>query len=407
MPPPGFPQRRMPSTVVVPSFLPALRTKVVWGRTIRACALALVLGLVPAAASAQIRVTAAWDANADGLTAGYRVFIGTAPGVPLAEIDAGGATSAVLSLPPGAVYYVTIRAYTSQGRLGPSSADAVVDLSSPPGAPTDFRAGVAGPTASLDWAPPSAGGAPLHYLLSVGTAPGAANVVNGYAVGDVRQVSGDLPQGTYFARLYAANLLGVGPPSAEIAFQITGGYRPLSPSGLSSTWVGTSAQLSWAPPTGGDGNQRPSAYIIEAGTASGASNIAVINVGAATSFLTDVPAGSYHVRVRGVNAIGVSDPSNEIVLQGRPVPGTVRNLSASGTGSAVNLRWSAPSSGGPVAGYIVEAGSAPGLSNLASLPVGAVTTFETNAPPGTYYVRVRAVNARGVGAASNEIIVRR
>jgi hypothetical protein len=44
---------------------------------------------------------------------------------------------------------------------------------------------------------------------------------------------------------------------------------------------------------------------------------------------------------------------------------------------------------------------------LGIIPVGDVLRFSTVAPAGTYYVRVRAANAQGPGASSNEIIVRR
>lgn len=376
----------------------------VWGR--RACVLALVaaIGCFEASvAFAQIRVTAAWDANTDGLTAGYRVFVGTTPGVALAVIDVGGATTAALRLPVGATYYVTVRAYSAVGSLGPTSVEAVVDLTAPPGAPTGVSANVNGPSASLDWSPPMSGGAPLGYMLSVGTAPGASNLANAYPLGNIQTVSGDLPPGTYFARLQAINLLGIGPPSGEVAFQIGGGYRPLSPSGLTSTWVGTSAQLSWTPPTGA---QMPTSYVVEAGTSPGSANLGSVNVGNIASMQVDVPPGTYYVRVRGVSASGVSDPSNEIVLQGQGAPGPPSGLRSSGTANVVNLSWNAPA-GGSATGYILEGGTGPGLSNLGVVQVGNVTAFSATAPPGVYYVRVRATNARGAGAPSNEIVVRR
>ena len=119
-----------------------------------------------------------------------------------------------------------------------------------------------------------------------------------------------------------------------------------------------------------------------------------------------MPPGTYFVRVRGISASGVSDPSNEIVVQGAQVPGAPSNLLASGKGSSVSLTWSAPA-GQPVSGYLVEAGSAPGRSDVGVLSVGNVTAFATVAPPGVYYVRVRAVNAQGAGAASNEVVIRR
>jgi predicted phage tail protein len=55
---------------------------------------------------------------------------------------------------------------------------------------------------------------------------------------------------------------------------------------------------------------------------------------------------------------------------------------------------------------VLEAGSATGLSNLASVAIGPATTFSTSGvPAGSYFVRVRAVNAAGSSAVSNEVIV--
>ena len=81
----------------------------------------------------------------------------------------------------------------------------------------------------------------------------------------------------------------------------------------------------------------------------------------------------------------------------RARPRTRQSVSRGSSGD-VNLSWSAPNGGPPPAGYVIEAGSAPGLADLASLNVGNVTSFTTTAPPGVYYVRVRAVNDRGTSA---------
>jgi predicted phage tail protein len=357
-------------------------------------------------AQAQLRVTAEWDPNTDPYTVGYRLSIGTSPGVYAADVDAGGQSRVPLTLPPGNTYYFVVRAYNAAGQFGPPSNEAVIDLSSAPGAPTDFDASVSGSRATLNWSPPRTGGGATQYLLYVGSTPGSADIVNGFGLGNVNTVSGDLPQGFYFARLRAANPLGVGPFTPEISFQINSGYRPLSPTNLAATWQGTVATLSWMAPTSAAAADMPTSYVIEAGTARGASNTARFNVGNVTAFSVDVPPGNYFVRVRGVNALGISDPSNEITVQGRGAPAAPHSLSSSGSGSTVNLQWIAPP-GNAHAGFVIEAGTAPGLSNLGVLPVGNVTTFSTVAPPGAYYVRVRAVNARGAGPPSNEIVVRR
>lgn len=280
-----------------------------------ACALAVVALLcTPSTLLAQVRsVTAAWDANQDGLTAGYHVLVGTSPSDPLVVLDVARNTSVALPLPVGGRYYVAVRAYTGSGAVGPPSAEAVVDLRSVPGPPAALNANVSGPTVRLSWTDSSTGGDPLTYLLTAGTSPGSANLLAGVPLGDVNSVSGDLPPGIYYVRVQGANLVGVGPPT-DLTFEIGGGYRPQSPSNLRRRWNGSTVTLTWDAPTG-DPNSMPTSYLVEAGTAAGASNVGGLNVGNTLSFSVDVPPGTFYVRVRGVNARGVSDPSNEVVVQ--------------------------------------------------------------------------------------------
>src|SRR5207253_1386103 len=82
-------------------------------------------------------------------------------------------------------------------------------------------------------------------------------------------------------------------------------------------------------------------------------------------------------------------------------PGVPANLTYSLDGRTVSLTWSAVA--GAVS-YDVEAGSSTGLADLA---VVNTTALGLTATPGngTYYVRVRARNAAGVSAPSNEIII--
>lgn len=281
-------------------------------RTLQRFAAAIVVVLVSAASAAgQIPVTAAWDPNADGLTAGYRVSIGTSPGAAIAVLDVGAATSVSLPLPPGSVYYVSVRGYTAAGMEGPPSAQAVVDLASAPGAPTGVSATVNGATASLNWSPPAVGGVALRYLVSVGTAPGASNVVSEYPVGGVLGVSGALAPGTYFARLQAGNMVGIGPPSADVSFVVGGTSPPNPPRGLAASVAGATVTLTWVAPEGG-----ADSYVLEAGSSPGGTNVGSISVGG-TSFTAVAPLGTYFVRVRAVRGSGVGAPSNEVVVRSR------------------------------------------------------------------------------------------
>lgn len=99
--------------------------------------------------------------------------------------------------------------------------------------------------------------------------------------------------------------------------------------------------------------------------------------------------------------------SPSLALTTGPVPDAPHGLNASVNGSDVALQWTAPLPVARAVRFVVEAGSGPGLSDiLQGLDVGSSTNFSADSvPPGTYYVRVRAANYTGLGAASNEIVV--
>ena len=84
-----------------------------------------------------------------------------------------------------------------------------------------------------------------------------------------------------------------------------------------------------------------------------------------------------------------------------PPPSDLRIVSNSHR--VVALAWTPPA--GRRALQVLEAGSAPGASDILVKDVGWATTFTTPASPGTYHARVRGKNMCGTGAASNELIV--
>jgi hypothetical protein len=155
-------------------------------------------------------------------------------------------------------------------------------------------------------------------------------------------------------------------------------------------------------------------YRLEAGTAPGAANAGLFDFGPTVTavVVNGVPNATFYVRVRAVNAAGVSGPSNEVtvVVCGpgcTPPPGAVTNLAAQVSGDEVLLTWAAPSSGPAPDNYVVEAGTATGLANLAVLPTGSTATFVlvVDVPRGAYFVRVRAARGGALGPPSNEIVV--
>ena len=209
----------------------------------------------------------------------------------------------------------------------------------------------------------------------------------------------------YYLRVKGVNAAGTGPASAEFTLTIgAGGAPPGTPQFPRAAMSGTRLLLEWQDAgTGGTAT----GYLVEAGTATGLANIATIPAATRAFTYDPVPNGFYFLRVRAQNASGTSAPSAEVMIVAGGVPApplAPAGFASTVNGSTVTLNWTAPPA--PVTGYVVEAGSATGLSNLAVLPLGpSATASFPGVPPGTYYVRIRAVNAQGRGVASDEIVI--
>jgi predicted phage tail protein len=241
------------------------------------------------------------------------------------------------------------------------------------------------------------------YIVEVGTYPSAANIAVVGTGNASTSLSATLPAGHYFLRVRARNEFG----SSAVSNEVTGvvGGIPGPPTTLAATVTGSEVLLNWNAPSSGS----VTSYIIEAGTSSGAANIAAFDTGntAPAFFAGGVPGGIYFLRVRTRNGFGSGAASNEISIvvgAGPCAPGPATGLSAIVSGNNVTLMWSAP--GGAVTTYVVEAGSVPGASNIANIVTGSASTSLTGtAPPGTYFIRIRARNACGTSGASNEASV--
>jgi TonB family protein len=177
-----------------------------------------------------------------------------------------------------------------------------------------------------------------------------------------------------------------------------------APSNLQASVNGHLITLSWQPPT-----VAVTAYLVEAGTGPGLSNIASQPLPASPPALSvPVPDGTYFIRVRAARPSGTSAPSNEVIVvvgcsQPPPAPDAFAMAQGPG-GNPVQFSWAAPAV--PVDAFQLEAGSASGLADLTRLTLpGSATTFSVNAPPGIYHVRLRAMNACGPSAPSQDVIV--
>lgn len=85
---------------------------------------------------------------------------------------------------------------------------------------------------------------------------------------------------------------------------------------------------------------------------------------------------------------------------GASAPGAPTGLTGLVNGLSVGLWWTRAAG---AQSYLLEAGSASGLADVFAGDIGAATAIDATAPAGRYYVRVRGLNAFGMGPASNEI----
>ena len=184
----------------------------------------------------------------------------------------------------------------------------------------------------------------------------------------------------------------------------SGPFPPDTPVGFTVNAVLSTVSLEWTPAATGGPAQR---YIVEAGTAPGTYNLGALTfpVSPTSTAVSNVPPGTYHLRISARNALGTSPPSAErsVTVGACTAPGPPGMLSGTSLDTQVSVQWSAPASG-VAQGYRLLVGTAPGLSSLGATDVPpSVTSLAATAPYGTYFVRVQATNVCGVSAPSNEV----
>ncbi len=283
----------------------------------------------------------------------------------------------------------------------------------PPAAPGNLVPSTTGNFVTLSWTAPAGDGAEpasalaglaTSYVIRAGSQAGLVNLADFDTGGLATGFQATAPNGTYYVRVHSRNAFGLSPPSNEVIFTLgLCGTPPTPPTGLGAGVSGSTVSLTWGPASGA------TTYVVEAGSRAGQSDLAEVNVGSDLLFSATAAPGVYFVRVRGTNACGHGPASNEVqvtVGSGMTLPGVPQGFTQSVDSSrTVSLAWAIPTTGGAPEGYVIEAGSAPGLADLAVISVPGLVFIAPNVAPGTYYVRVRAVNGAGRGPATLDAMV--
>lgn len=141
--------------------------------------------------------------------------------------------------------------------------------------------------------------------------------------------------------------------------------------------------------------------MIQAGTSSGASDLASVNVGLATTVSGVAPLGTQlFVRAVALNAAGAAS-SNEISFT-VPQPSAPVLQAAVVAGARVTLTWTGPAG----ATYTLRVRPTPTGALIASVPVGTVTSVSVpGVTNGTYHVTVFAEVGGSTTGESNQIVV--
>ena len=292
------------------------------------------------------------------------------------------------------------------GAVATASAQATVA-----GVVTGLAVTVAGDRATARWT--ASGPEVLYYRLEWASAAPGSPV--GSTTTTQTAVTGVVPPGQYLVRVGGVSLTGPGPMSAPVAFTVGGGptaVPPPAPRDLLATQEGGRLVLRW---NASDTDPVATTHRIELGTAPGASNLGVHDTGSPERTVgAPLPAGiRYWARVRAGNAAGFGPASSDvsITLQpttlcdgppAAPLPPDV-SLTHAGATRTATLGFAMPFVSEAPASFVVELGSASGLSDIASIEVPAGPRASGPVLPGRiYFLRVRARNACGVSAASIE-----
>jgi hypothetical protein len=256
---------------------------------------------------APIRVS--WSPSSTGLpVTGYRLEAGTGPGLrDLANVDVGAATQLTATVPAVRRIVLRVRA-VSGGMVGPASAETVFLVYGVcpliEEAPRDLTQTVLGNIVTLSWQRAQSAGS---YVLEAGTAPGLANLVSAN-IGSALQYTTVAPPGTYYVRVRGANNCNVGGPSNEVVVTVAGAAAPGAPVLHAPVVSGQTVSLSWTP----GGGSAPANYTLTASTTPGGAPVATVALTGTGASFTNVPSGTYYLRLTASNAGGTSPPSAQV-----------------------------------------------------------------------------------------------
>jgi hypothetical protein len=281
----------------------------------------------------------------------------------------------------------------------------VVSPATAPSAPTNLSCSVSGSLVVFSWSAPTSGDPVSTYRMQAGTFSGSSGLADFNTNSTTASYTTfGVGAGSYYVRVLAVNassqssgasnevLLVVGTGAGCTTTTTSTATVPSAPRSLvnASQSAGT-ISLTWLAPSTGI----PTSYVLQAGSAPGRADLANADLGnTAVSYIaTNVPAGSYYVRVYAKNSAGTSPASNEVLVF----------VVAFNSEVQVSVSWDAPSDvdlhvvepSGTEIYYGNSSSSSGGTLDVDSNPACSIDgrqieniRWSRTAPAGTYTVRV-------------------
>ena len=257
-----------------------------------------VLGLY-AASIVGNQVTLRWSNPASGLVpTAFILEGGVTPGQVLASIPTGSTLPIFTFTAPSGAFYVRLHTIAGASRsLASNEIRIFVNQPVAPSAPSNLLATVNGNALGLAWRNTFAGGTPASMILD---ASGTVTASLPLPLGESASFSA-VPAGTYTLRLRAANASGTSGQSNAVTITVpsacTGAPQP--PAEFLAYKIGNTIYVMWEPAISGGA---PTSYQL---VVTGAINLTLPTT--QKSLFGAVPAGTYNLSVRGINACGSGD----------------------------------------------------------------------------------------------------
>ena len=241
----------------------------------------------------------------------------------------------------------------------------------------------------------------VHRGTSAGFTPSVANrIAQPAGLSYVDQTS----PGSYFYRVTAEDAAGnIGPASNEAAATVTSDTTaPTAPANLSAPVTGSTANLTWTASSDNVGVVR---YNLHRGSTSGFTPTTANRIAQPTGTShadSGLATGTYYYKVTAEDAAGNLSPSSNqataTVADATP-PTAPSNLTATPTGSTVNLSWTAATDNVAVTHYNLHRGTTSGFTpttaNRIAQPTGTSSHSDSGLAPGTYFYKATAEDAAG------------